>query len=38
MGKDFTEDELLQFIAPVENLETGKLKYIRVYNPDLMKM
>jgi hypothetical protein len=28
----------LQFIAPVENLESGKLKYVRVYNPDLMKM
>lgn len=38
LGKDFTEDELLQYIAPVENLESGKLKYIRVYNPDLMKM
>lgn len=36
LGKDFTEDELLQHIAPVENLEQGKLKYIRVYDPDTL--
>ena len=38
LGKDFTEDELLRYIAPVENFEQGKLKYIRVYNPDIMSI
>lgn len=38
LGRDFTEDELLQYIAPVENLEQGKLKYIRAYNPDTMRI
>ena len=36
LNKDFTEDELLQFIAPLESLEKGKLPYIRVYDPEAM--
>lgn len=38
LGKDYTEDELLQYIAPLENPEQGKLKYIRAYNPNTMEI
>jgi hypothetical protein len=38
LDKDYTEDELLQYIAPLENPEQGKLKYIRAYNPNTMEI
>ena len=33
---DYTEDELLQYLATNENPESAKMPYIRVYNPDTM--
>lgn len=36
LGVDYTEDELLRFIATKENPEAAKMPYIRVYNPNTM--
>lgn len=36
LGVDYTEDELLRFIATKENPESAKMPYIRVYNPNTM--
>lgn len=36
-GTDYSENELLEYIADTESLEKAKLKYSRIYNTDTME-